>query len=217
MGFFDFFKNKSTNNSKTDFDSTVQSLQLSDLAIDMYNKRDFNKSILYLSQAIDIDSDNPMLFIMRGTVYEDLSDDSLAKLDFDKAYKFSPDNYLVLYRLGMFYFRKQNFHEAVKYLKLSYKNCVEFNGLGSNNLLYVEKKIICANLGNFLIQLNQIEEAFRYLDEAIALDKNYPNPYMSKGMALIQLGAHNEGIQHLKIAANLGNPQARMALSMFGF
>ncbi|MCD6111981.1 MAG: hypothetical protein J7J86_01795, partial [Bacteroidales bacterium] len=159
----------------------------------------------------------------RGTVYEDMGNDEAAERDFRKNLELLPDSYVGAYRLGMFYFRKNDFENAIKWLETSYNNIPDVNipdvnmeglGLGKNNIIFVPKKVIVGNLGNFLTQVRRFEEGIRYLDEAIEIDPNYSNPYMAKGMAYAQMGQLRKGIPFLQKAAQLGNPQAEKAINM---
>jgi tetratricopeptide (TPR) repeat protein len=80
--------------------------------------------------------------------------------------------------------------------------------------MFVAKKLIAGNLGNFLSQVKRYEESFMYLDEAIKLDPNYPNPYLAKGLTLAQVGRVKEGISYLEKAEKLGIAQATMIIQM---
>jgi predicted negative regulator of RcsB-dependent stress response len=88
------------------------------------------------------------------------------------------------------------------------------NDYGKNNILFVSKKVIAANLGNFLIQIKNYDEGFKYLDCAIKLDPKYSSPYMTKGLALVQIGKASEGIDFLKKAEQMGIAQASTILKM---
>jgi tetratricopeptide (TPR) repeat protein len=98
-----------------------------------------------------------------------------------------------------------------------YANALDINdsiGLGKNNILFVSKKVIACSLGDFLTQLQKFEEGFRYLDKAIELDSSYPNPYMTKGLGLAQIGRVDEGIKFLEKAKYLGILQAESIINM---
>jgi tetratricopeptide (TPR) repeat protein len=155
---------------------------------------------------------------MRGTAFEDMGDDASAEKDFKKTIELDSSHFVAAYRLGMVYFRKKDFETAVKWLKTSLDNTsdveMEGLGLGKNNILFVSKKVIAGNLGNFLTQIKRFEEGFKYLDEAIKIDPNYGNPYMAKGMALAQMGRPKDGIPFLKKAADLGLAQAVGAIKL---
>jgi tetratricopeptide (TPR) repeat protein len=155
---------------------------------------------------------------MRGTAYEDMGNDIEAEKDFRKTLDILPNDFVAAYRLGMVFFRKKDFENAIKWLKLSYDNApgndLEHIGLGKNNILFVAKKLIAGNLGNFLTQVKKYDEGFVYLDAAIKLDPNYPNPYMTKGLALAQTGKVKEGISYLEKAEKLGVGQASMIIQM---
>jgi Flp pilus assembly protein TadD len=196
----------------------ADAMVFSQRALDAYGTKEYEKSIVNFNNAITAHPSNQNFYTMRGTVYEDMGNDYEAEKDFRKSLELQPNNFLAAYRLGMVFFRKKDFNSAIKWLKLSYDNAPDMDfdpiGMGKNNILYVAKKLIAGNLGNFLTQVKKYNESFEYLDEAIRLDPNYPNPYMAKGLALAQIGEVQEGIKYLEKAENLGVGQATMIIQM---
>jgi tetratricopeptide (TPR) repeat protein len=85
-------------------------------------------------------------------------------------------------------------------------------GLGSNNIRYVGKQIIFANLGSFLLQLNQFDESIKYSKEANVIAPKYPIPHFYIGVALFQKDKTDDAIPNRRKAAELGFPKAILAL-----
>ena len=83
----------------------------------------------------------------------------------------------------------------------------------TNTLAHKNDKILMVNI-DLVDGIAHDKEGIRYLDEAIEIDPNYPNPYMAKGMAYAQMGQPRKGIPFLQKAAQLGIPQAEMAINM---
>jgi tetratricopeptide (TPR) repeat protein len=223
MGLFDYlFKKKGIpekmNFLGKDYEINPDAMVFSQQGLDKYQVKDYAGAVAAFTKAIYAQPTNQNFYTMRGTAYEDMGNDIEAEKDFRKALELLPNDFVAAYRLGMVYFRKQDFENAVKWLRVSYKNAPDADlshvGITNNNIFFVHKKIIAGNLGNFLTQLKQFEEGFKYLDEAIKLDPKYHNPYMVKGMAYAQMGKPKEGIPYLKKAMELGNPQAGMAIKM---
>jgi len=186
--------------------------------IDKCIASDYSGAIIEFSKAIKAQPTNQNFYRTRGYVYEDLGNDIEAEKDFRKTLKLVPNDYVAAYRLGMVYFRKKDFDNAIKWLKLSYENApdgdFEYLNFGKNNHQFVAKKIIAGNLGNFLTQVKKYEESLKYLDEAIELDPNYPNPYFAKGFALSEIGKVKEAIPYLEKAEKLGLGQATLMIQM---
>ena len=225
MGIFgDIFKKKGIP-EKTNFKLGGKELEInadamvfSQWGLDNYQQQNYVGAIDNFTKAINAQPSNQNFYTMRGTAFEDMGNDSEAAKDFSKTLELEPKNYLAAYRLGMVYYRKGDFENAVKWLKIAFENSPDVDlshiGFGNNNILFIHKKIIAANLGNFLTSLNRYEEGFKYLDEAIKIDPQYPNPYMTKGMVFAHvMGRPKDGIPHLRKAAELGMPQATRALN----
>jgi len=221
MGQFDdFFKKKGIpekmNFLGKEYEINPEAMVYSKKGIDKYQQKDLSGAVIDFTMAIFAQPSNQNLYIMRGTAYEDLGNDTEAENDFQKVLELSPDEYIAAYRLGMVYFRKKDFENAIKWLMVSYKNApdveLKYFGHGQNNVFYISKKIIAGNLGNFLTQVKRYDEGFKYLDDAIKLDPAYPNPYISKGLALAQMGKLQEGIEYLQKAEKLGAGQATIMI-----
>jgi Flp pilus assembly protein TadD len=223
MGLFDdLFKKKGIpekmNFLGEEIEINPDAMVYSQFGLDRYEEKDYSSAVNEFTKAINAQPTNQNFYTMRGTAYEDLGNDLEAGNDFRKALEISPDNYVAAYRLGMVFFREKDFNNAIKWLRISYKNApdgdFEHLGIGKNNIIFVAKKLIAGNLGNFLTQVKDYEEGLKYLDEALKIDPNYPNPYMAKGLALAQMGKVNEGVLCLEKAEKLGVGQASMVIQM---
>lgn len=223
MGLFDdLFKKKGIpekmNFLGKEYEINPDAMVFSQQGLDKYQQKDYAGSVTAFTKAISAQPSNQNFYTMRGTAYEDMGNDIEAEKDFRKTLALHPTDFVSAYRLGMVYFRKKDFENAIKWLKVSYDNApdgdLEHIGIGKNNIMFVAKKLIAGNLGNFLTQVKRYEESFMYLDEAIKLDPNYPNPYMAKGLALAQVGRVKEGISYLEKAEKLGIGQATMIIQM---
>lgn len=222
MGSFDdLFKKKGIpdklNFSGKEIEINPEALVFSKIGLEKYQKQDYSGAVNEFTKAIKAQPKNQNLYAMRGTAYEDMGKENEAFNDFSKTLDFLPTHFVAAYRLGIIYSKRKDFENAIKYLKVSYSNSIDPKlslDIGNNNILFVHKKIIAGNLGNFLIQVKRFDEGFKYLDEAIQIDPKYHNPYMIKGMAYAQMGKPKEGLPYLKKAVELGNPHAGMALKM---
>ncbi len=223
MGLFDdLFKKKGIpekmNFLGKDYEINPDAMVYSQQGLDKYQQKDYAGSVTAFTKAINAQPTNQNFYTMRGTAYEDMGNDIDAEKDFRKTLELLPTDSVAAYRLGMVYFRKQDFENAVKWLKISHANStglgLEHVGITNNNIFFVHKKIIAGNLGNFLTQLKRYDEGYKYLDEAIKLDPNYANPYMTKGLALVQSGKQDEGMKYIKKASELGDPKAPAVLQM---
>jgi len=222
MGLFDniFGKKdgKKMNILGKEYEINPEAMKQSQIGFDKYQIKDYKSSIEAFTKAINAHPKNQNFYTMRGTAYEDMGNDVEAEKDFRKTLELLPNDFVAAYRLGMVYFRKKDFENAIIWLKTSYENAPDVDlenlGVGKNNILFVAKKLIAGNLGNFLTQVKRFDEGFIYLDAAIKIDPNYPNPYLAKGGALTQMGRPKEGIVYLKKAEKLGAAQATMLIQL---
>jgi tetratricopeptide (TPR) repeat protein len=223
MGLFDnLFKKKGfpekINVLGKEIEIIPDAMVYSQFGLDKYEQKDYLGAVNEFTKAINAQPNNQNFYTMRGTAYEDLKNDLNAEKDFRKTLELNETDFVAAYRLGMIYFRRKDIENAVKWLRISHKNAPDVDlssvGVTNNNIIFVHKKIIAGNLGNFLTQVRNFEEGFKYLDEAIELDPKYHNPYMAKGMAYAQMGKPEKGIPYLKKALELGNKEAEMAIKM---
>lgn len=221
MGLFDniFGKNNEPQQIKIlgkEYEVNSEAMDQCQIGLNKYLIKDYIGSIDAFSKAINLMPKNQNFYTMRGTAYEDMGNDIEAEKDFRKTLEYLPNDYVSSYRLGMVFFRKKDFENAIKWLKVSYDNVpeIDLENNEKNNIMFIAKKLIAGNLGNFLTQVKRYKESFVYLDEAINLDPSYPNPYLAKGLALAQLGNINEGILYLEKAEKLGASQATIIIQM---
>lgn len=201
-----------------EYETNSEAMKQSRIGLEKYQIQDYKGSIEAFTNAINSHPQNQNFYTFRGTAYEDMGNDFGAEKDFRKALELNPTNFVAAYRLGMVCFRKKDLANSIKWLVVSHENSPEFNldhlGLGKNNILHVDRKLIAGNLGNFLTQVKRYDEGLKYLDEAIKIDPNYPNPYMAKGSALVQIGRIGEAIRCFESAKLLGMPKAQKILDM---
>lgn len=223
MGFLDvLFRKNSIPDSRSlfgkEFKIYPKALAYAQRGLDSYGLHDYDRAISHFTKAIYAQPNNQNLFSLRGAVYEASGNDGRAASDYLKALGLHPGDTLAAFRLGMIYSRKNEFEKAVKWLSVSYAGAidVDFSDLGLSHDMFVHKKVIACSLGNLLTQMGRFDEGFLYLDEAIRLDPEYPDPYMAKGMAFGRMGKPENGAPLLRIAVQLGHPPAIAALESLG-
>lgn len=222
MGIFDDFFKKNEPQKINIFGKELEvhpeGMVQSQIGMEKYQQQDYRGAVDAFTKAINVMPKNQNFYTMRGTAYEDMGNDLEAEKDFKKTLELLPNDFLAAYRLGMVYSRKKDFENAVKWLRISHDNHpgsnLEHIGIGKNNILFIDKKVVCGNLGNFLTQLKRFEEGIKYIGEAIKIDPNYPNAVLTMGLALAQSGKPKEGIPYIEKAVKLGVAQAPMILQM---
>lgn len=186
-------------------------------AVTFYDNKNHKKSIQLLTELISDNPTNPHYYLIRGTAYEEAGMDSSAEKDLYISYQYDPTSYVALFRLGLIYSRKKDYEKAIEFLLLAHRHALSLSEVGfagPRNLFFVDKKVICNNLGNFYIQVGNFESAEKFLIEATKLDSNYSQPYIILAILSIERGKPQDAVVYAQKAVNLGNPQAGQILQL---
>lgn len=219
MGLFDFLKKNNgasiTVNGRT-FEINEDTLKLAtehDRAVELYGQKRYKEAIDVLDRLISKRPDFRQYYCSRGTVYEDMYNDAMAEKDFKKAVELDPRDALSQYRLAMLYHRKNDLDAAIRHLQIAYDNHPCYDDLLGkgvyNNILFIHKRVIACNLGNFLTQLDRYSEGYRILDEVIENCPDYSFPYFAKAHALARQEKYKEALKYAIKAEQYGHPSAR--------
>lgn len=213
MVFFDFFKSKNVSVTVNGNTNTYnqEDLNLDQEALTAYDNKNYKLSITLYSRLIERKPSAHQYYQFRGTVYEDMGDDDLAKSDFEKSIKLNPQNATSLFRLGMLYARRKDLQKAVTFLKEAYKyqpsDYKSYMGNLYNNILYVHKRVVAYNLGNYLTQIGQIAEGLKYLNEVISNCPEYSYPYFSISLVYFQKNNFQNALEYALKAQKYGHPK----------
>ena len=235
MGIFDLFgKKKQTQPASVTiagktitFDErTKQNLLIDQQALAAYEAKNYSKALELYTRLVDANPSAHQYYQFRGTVYEDMGNDVLAKKDFEKAIELDPSNTTSLYRLAMVYHRRNDLDNAIIYLRRAYNELSKHDdklgkefgykdimGNSYNNILMVHKRVIAFNLANFLVQKNKLEEGVAILDELIQYCPTYSYPYFVKALVCAQKQQVHEAIELTQKANQYGHPQAQALLT----
>ncbi len=142
--------------------------------------------------------------LYRATLLEDMGEYRKAVLDYNQY------DTLMVGRLGadFFYQREQcevkgrQFQQALQDIDIAIK-------MAPNEPLYPAEK------SSLQLRVNMNEGALDSAEKAIALDPEYGEAYVLKGLSLIQLGKKKEGLEALTKAQQLGNEQAASLIEKY--
>ncbi len=172
------------------------------------------------SEAISISDDNPYLYVMLGTVLENLNNFQDAVVNFKKALRLNNSNSIANYKLGMIHSYKGDFKNCINYLKIAAEYSEDDGKLndlyGNGQIFFIPKKTIYNNIAAFLFELSEFEEAIKYADNSIELDRYYGSPYLNKGLNLIKLNRIAEAKESLITAIGFGQYKANDILLSIG-
>lgn len=130
-------------------------------------------------------------------VFFSLCNTDIERIEFINIYNISLDFVKILYLIENFYFIRFKLKESnVKVLKFSvlnfdnniYNNLLEFFKNNENNLIHLEKVIICSNI-NKLCQLDNLSESLLAISKLIELELNFyheDHQYYNKLLKVIE-------------------------------
>jgi predicted O-linked N-acetylglucosamine transferase (SPINDLY family) len=115
-----------------------------------------------------------------------------AKFQFLKILNLKPNNFDILYNIGIIFIIENNYHEALNYLKKAIN-------INPNN------HFINSNLGLAFSKLGNDVEAIKYYSKALKLKPDYIIAYLNFGKSLSNLKKYNEALHYYNKAIKL-NP-----------
>ncbi|MHB8842670.1 MAG: tetratricopeptide repeat protein [Candidatus Aquicultor sp.] len=155
-----------------------------------------DKSIECYQKAININPQEALAYYRLGYDYGFKKEDLKQGINFyEKGIKINPNYTNVYYQLGLLYKNIQNYTEAKNNFLL------EISNDSTNAETYFE-------LAQILIKQNQNEEAVKYLDTFLAINKTHSEIYYLLGKAYLTPN-RNESINNFTISARMNNEDAK--------
>jgi tetratricopeptide (TPR) repeat protein len=155
-------------------------------------------AITNFNEALAINSQYAEAYSSRGLVYEQIKNYQQARLDYDKALEYDPDNTPliarqanILYQLGLQQNTNENYEEAITYLKQS----LELNPQNADGYEQLA-------LANF--RLKSWERVIEYYSQLIQIRPDYLYAYNNRGSAWLNLGNYQTAIADYDQAIELG-------------
>lgn len=163
------------------------------LGIEYAENGDYEKAIESYSTAIEIDSENPMVYYMRGFAYHNLKEYRNAVRDYGKAIDYDQNDPAIYYDRGLAYSKLKKYKQAVK----DYSKAI---GLNSNySDAYYGRGIAYFNLGKYM-------KAVLDYDKAILLNPENRDVYNNRGYTyLSRLNEKDKACNDFKRACELGD------------
>lgn len=183
----EYFKllKKNTNNFKLYFLIGTSFLQT----------KNFDESIKYLSESINLNSNFSNSYNNRGIAYAEKENFNNAIDDYNRAIKLNPNDFDALLNKAIALKNIKNYDESIKYYNL----CIKLNP--KDHKVY-------NNLGNLYLNLNYYEKSKEAYNRAILLNKNFTEALSNRGDLLQNNlndieGAISDYKQAYKIDSNL--------------
>ncbi|MAX81496.1 MAG: hypothetical protein CL843_15150 [Crocinitomicaceae bacterium] len=162
-----------------------------------YNQlKEFEKAILDLSKAIEIDPNNALAYHNRGNVYYHLKEFEKAIQDYNKAIEIDPNDASAYYNRGVSYSDLKEFEKAIQ----DYSKAMEINPNDAS---------VYYNRGNAYYHLNEFEKAIQDYSKAMEIDPNDVRAYHNRGNVYSLLKEFEKAIQDLNKAMEIDPNDAR--------
>jgi tetratricopeptide (TPR) repeat protein len=193
----------------------------------------YRQAIEDFNKAIEIKTDFPEAYNNRGNAYLALGNYKLAMGDINKAMEIKPDYATAHNSRGNVYQNLGNYHQAIedygraienkpRYAEAYYNRGTAYNKLGNyrqaiedlNRAInlkpdypeaYVNRGFACKGLGNY-------QQAIEDYGSAIQIKPDYTFAYLNRGAAYVKLGNNDRAVNDLKMAAKLGDENAKKLL-----
>lgn len=169
-------------------------------AEDCYRNKDFDCTISYCTQSINLKPDYANAYFKRGDAYDEVGKYELAISDYTKAIelKFEPLSPAYNYR-GVTYIRMKKYDLAI----LDFDVSISIN---PNAPAY-------GNRAEAYYYLENSEQAIASASEAIKINSSLAKAYLIRGVAYRQAGNIEQAIADFKMAISLNNDSETKALA----
>jgi tetratricopeptide (TPR) repeat protein len=158
-----------------------------------FKKEDYNAAIAAYSESLKTNPKDLDLFFGRGRAYQELGKFEEAQLDFEQALSQDPNNFQVLLSLATIQLDQKSYASALLYAT----KAEQISGAPAMASLLK---------GRALHYLGMPEEALKAYGNAIQLDRNFGEAYLSRGLLKVALKREKQACEDFKLAAVLEFP-----------
>jgi tetratricopeptide (TPR) repeat protein len=158
-----------------------------------FKKEDYSTAIAAYSESIKMNPNDLDLLFGRGRAYQEIGNFEKAQLDFEQALYQEPNNFQVLLSLSTIQLDQKNYASALLYAT----KAEQISGAPAMASLLK---------GRALHYLGMPEEALKAYGNAIQLDRNFGEAYLSRGLLKVALKREKQACEDFKLAAVLEFP-----------
>ena len=167
-----------------------------------FKKEDYSTAIAAYSESIKMNPNDLDLLFGRGRAYQEIGNFEKAQLDFEQALYQEPNNFQVLLSLSTIQLDQKNYASALLYAT----KAEQISGAPAMASLLK---------GRALHYLGMPEEALKAYGNAIQLDRNFGEAYLSRGLLKVALKREKQACEDFKLAAALEYPGGKEMLQKY--
>jgi tetratricopeptide (TPR) repeat protein len=161
-----------------------------------FKKEEFSTAIAAYSESLKTNPKDLDLLFGRGRAYQELGQFEEAQLDFEQALSQDPNNFQVLLSLATIQLDQKSYASALLYAT----KAEQISGAPAMASLLK---------GRALHYLGMPEEALKAYGNAIQLDRDFGEAYLSRGLLKVALKQEKQACEDFKLAAALEYPGGR--------
>ncbi len=167
-----------------------------------FEKGEYELAVQTYTEDLKFKPTDVKMLYNRGRAYQEMGNFSDARTDFESALSQEPKNSPVLLSLASLQLQEKNYSSALLYAT----KAEEIPGAPAMASLLK---------GKALHQMGLTEEALKAYGNAIQLDKNFGQAYLSRGMLKVALEKKKAACDDFKLAAGLDYPGAQEMLEKY--
>ena len=136
------------------------------IAINYSSMGNFVEAIEYFKKAIELDPENTDARLSLSGLYEEFTEEELAKDEYDKILEYEPDNFWANLNLGSYYEKSNQLNLSYNYLSKAYQ-------------INPDEKMINYNLGVYYSKVKEFDKAKFFYQEEIKNPECHPYAYLN--------------------------------------
>lgn len=167
-----------------------------------FKKKEFSTAITAYSESLKTNPKDLDLLFGRGRAYQELGQLEEAQLDFEQALSQDPNNFQVLLSLASIQLDQKSYASALLY---------------STKAEQISGAPAMASLlkGRALHYMGMPDEALKAYGNAIQLDRDFGEAYLSRGLLKVALKQEKQACEDFKLAAALKYPGGKEMVQKF--
>lgn len=167
-----------------------------------FKKEDYNAAIAAYSESLKTNPNDLDLLFGRGRAYQEIGNFEKAQLDFEQALYQEPNNFQVLLSLSTIQLDQKNYASALLYAT----KAEQISGAPAMASLLK---------GRALHYMGMPDEALKAYGNAIQLDRDFGEAYLSRGLLKVALKQEKQACEDFKLAAALKYPGGKEMVQKF--
>jgi tetratricopeptide (TPR) repeat protein len=169
--------------------------ELTQRAIDFYEKRDYMEAIVYLNKAIELDPKYAQAYLVRGNIKSEFEDFHGAMKDYNQALEYNPKMSEAFFERGNAKMKLQDYYGAI----------ADFSSTIALNENHIEAYFRRGKAKQFL---QAYEDAINDCSKIISINPKNVDAWYMRGLLRIDFGDVVHGCLDLSKAGELGDVKA---------